>query len=96
MNFKNWFYQIEEMYSSKGKGHPFKPGPRDNAPQKPRPSPKDPTPRSLAGEVKLCGQGGEQARVMEGDRLLEVVEAQHHLLVLRLPHHKVNLPKSYC
>lgn len=58
MNFKNWFYQIEEMYSSKGKGHPFKPGPRDNAPQKPRPSPKDPTPRSLAGEVKLCGQGG--------------------------------------
>ena len=49
---------IEEMYSSKGKGHPFKPGPRDNAPKKPHPSPKDPTPRSLAGEIKLCGQGG--------------------------------------
>ena len=53
-----WLMNIEEMYSSKGKGHPFKPGPRDNAPKKPHPSPKDPTPRSLAGEIKLCGQGG--------------------------------------
>jgi len=58
MNFKEWFYEIEEMYSSKGKGHPFKPGPRDNPPKKPHPSPKDPTPRSLAGQTKLCGQGG--------------------------------------
>ena len=58
MNFKMWLMNIEEMYSSKGKGHPFKPGPRDNAPKKPHPSPKDPTPRSLAGEIKLCGQGG--------------------------------------
>ena len=58
MNFKEWLHQIEEMYSSKGKGHPFKPGPRDNPAKKPHPSPKDPTPRSLAGEIKLCGQGG--------------------------------------
>lgn len=58
MNFKSWLSNIEEMYSSKGKGHPFKPGPRDNPPAKPKPSPKDPTPRSLAGETKLCGQGG--------------------------------------
>ena len=51
MNFKKWFYEIEEMYSSKGKGHPLKPGPRDNPPKKPHP-------RSLAGQTKLCGQGG--------------------------------------
>jgi hypothetical protein len=44
MNFKEWLAKIEEMWSSKGKGHPFKPGPRDV-----KPKPKD---------LKLCGQGG--------------------------------------
>jgi len=57
MNFKDWLLQ-NEMYSSKGKGHPMKPGPRDNPPQKPKPSPKDPPPKQLAGETRLCGQGG--------------------------------------
>lgn len=44
MDFKEWLEKYEEMWSSKGKGHPFKPGPRDV-----KPKPKD---------LKLCGQGG--------------------------------------
>lgn len=58
MNFKKWLYNLEEMWSSKGKGRPFSPNTTSNPAAKPHPSPKDPTPRSLAGELKKCGQGG--------------------------------------
>lgn len=44
MKFADWLSRLNEMMSSKGKGHPFKPGPRD---VKPKPH-----------DLKLCGQGG--------------------------------------
>lgn len=44
MTFKEYLAQIEEVWFSKGKGPPMKPGARDI-----KPKPKD---------VALCGSGG--------------------------------------
>jgi hypothetical protein len=52
MSFKEWLVRIEEMWSSKGKGHPFKPGPKDI-----KPKPHD---------VKACGVGGGPGPCQQG------------------------------